>query len=264
MDDPSIPVAVFEPRARIHGVVPGIVVDTADPEGLGRVRVELAVLRSGDGQAQRSFLTDWARLALPAAGPGRGAVWVPDVGDEVLVAFEWGDPAAPYVVGCLHNGSDRPPGQWRGERATHRRLWRSRAGHVLALDEGDDGGACRIVLQACVDTDAVDDEPQSRPGACLVLDESAGGRFIELRAHDGRVVVRLDAETGRVDIDAPHGDVRIHAAEAVRIACRDFRVEASGSVGIESGGRLEVRAKSDATVDGGSSLRLRAGRIDLN
>lgn len=88
--------------SRIAGVVIGLVSNISDPESLGRVKVSFPWL-------DESHESDWARLALPWAGNGRGVFAALEVGDEVLVAFEHGDMARPYVVGCLWNGRDKPP-----------------------------------------------------------------------------------------------------------------------------------------------------------
>lgn len=87
---------------RVAGVVIGLVSNIGDPEGLGRVKVSFPWL-------DESHESDWARLALPWAGNGRGVFAALEVGDEVLVAFEHGDMARPYIVGCLWNGRDKPP-----------------------------------------------------------------------------------------------------------------------------------------------------------
>jgi len=82
------------------GVAPAIVVDARDPKGLGRVRVRYPWHeRPDDGF--------WARVATPLGVPIVGAS--PEVGQEVLVAFERGDLRAPYVVGGLGNSSSPPP-----------------------------------------------------------------------------------------------------------------------------------------------------------
>ena len=54
------------------------------------------------------YVSDWARTVQPGAGKDRGAMVLPEVGDEVLVAFEQGDPQRPYVLGGLFNGIDTP------------------------------------------------------------------------------------------------------------------------------------------------------------
>lgn len=87
---------------KVQGVVVGKVVNVLDPLGLGRVQVQLPFLDSVD-------LSAWARVAVLMAGPATGTYFIPNVGDEVLVAFEQGDVGAPYVIGCLWNATAPPP-----------------------------------------------------------------------------------------------------------------------------------------------------------
>jgi uncharacterized protein involved in type VI secretion and phage assembly len=84
------------------GVVVGIVTDNDDPERLGRVKLRFPSLSA-------DYESHWARVAAPGNGASRGTVWIPEVNDEVLVAFEGGDRQRPFVVGGLWNGSDTPP-----------------------------------------------------------------------------------------------------------------------------------------------------------
>lgn len=82
-------------------VVVGVVTQTEDPDKLGRVRVQYPAL--GDGAEGW-----WARIAAPAAGAGRGLLMMPLAGDEVVLAFEQGDPRRPYVLGSVWNGRATP------------------------------------------------------------------------------------------------------------------------------------------------------------
>lgn len=88
--------------SRIEGFMTAIVTGNVDPEDLGRVKVKFPAFDA----AYESF---WARVALPGAGPDSGLVFLPDVQDEVLVGFEYGDIRRPYVIGGLWNGQDKPP-----------------------------------------------------------------------------------------------------------------------------------------------------------
>ncbi len=88
--------------ARYPGVVIGVVHDREDPLGLGRVRVKFPWLPN-------SQVSNWASVASFMSGPSRGSYFVPEEGDEVLVAFEQGRFENPYVVGSLWNGVDSPP-----------------------------------------------------------------------------------------------------------------------------------------------------------
>ncbi|HWC85746.1 MAG TPA: VgrG-related protein [Solirubrobacteraceae bacterium] len=82
-------------------VVVGVVSQINDPDGLGRVRVQYPAL----GDDAEGW---WARIASPAAGTSRGLLMMPVVGDEVVLAFEQGDPRRPYVLGSVWNGQATP------------------------------------------------------------------------------------------------------------------------------------------------------------
>ena len=119
---------------RIAGVVVGIVTDIKDPKDLGRVKLKFPWLSD-------DYVADWARMTQAGAGNNRGAVFMPEVGDEVLVAFEQGDFNSPFVIGGLYNGVDKPmlgSGLVDGSTgAVTRRGLISKKGHSLIFFDGD-------------------------------------------------------------------------------------------------------------------------------
>jgi uncharacterized protein involved in type VI secretion and phage assembly len=116
-------------HSRWVGVYVGLVTDIKDPNGLGRVKVKLPWTEA-DYEA-------WARLATLMAGNNRGTWFIPDVDDEVLVAFEQGDPSRPYVLGGLWNGTDSPPESMDGAGNNYKKVIRSRNGVKVTLDDQD-------------------------------------------------------------------------------------------------------------------------------
>ncbi len=123
----------------INGVVIGIVTDNNDPEQLGRVKLSFPWLSD-------EYESDWARVAQLGAGPDSGAVFLPEVHDEVLVCFEFGDMRRPYVLSGLYNGVDKPrlgDGLFDNGKVT-RRGFVSRRGHRIVLF--DDSGKSGIAL----------------------------------------------------------------------------------------------------------------------
>ncbi len=91
------------PAARpMIGVALALVVDLHDPDNLGRIKVKFPWL------AQNEQETFWARVVLPLGGNTTGLWALPEVNDEVLVAFDHGDINRPYVIGSLWNGGACP------------------------------------------------------------------------------------------------------------------------------------------------------------
>lgn len=89
-------------QRRFYGLAVGVVTDVVDPLGQGRVKVKLPWFNESES-------TGWARIAAPSAGSNYGHYFVPQVEEEVLVAFEHGDVELPYVIGRLWNLQDLPP-----------------------------------------------------------------------------------------------------------------------------------------------------------
>jgi uncharacterized protein involved in type VI secretion and phage assembly len=110
----------------IAGVVIGIVASLDDPDGLGRVQLTFPWMADGEP------LSNWARIAVPMAGTERGMQFMPEIGDEVLVAFDQGDLRFPFIVGFLWNGVDKPP-----EQEPSRRIIKTVSGHTLTFDDTD-------------------------------------------------------------------------------------------------------------------------------
>jgi uncharacterized protein involved in type VI secretion and phage assembly len=126
---------------RAHGVFPALVRDLKDPDNQGRVKVALPWLIDSGG----AIYEVWARLATLMAGDNRGTWFIPDVDDEVLVAFEAGDPRRPYVLGGLWNGKDSPPESIDSAAKNELKVIRSRNGIKVTLEDKD--GQERLQLE---------------------------------------------------------------------------------------------------------------------
>jgi uncharacterized protein involved in type VI secretion and phage assembly len=115
--------------SKLNGVVIGLVTNVSDPSQQNRIKVHFPWLDD-------NHESDWIRIATMMAGNGRGSMFLPEVNDEVLVAFEHGDVRFPYVVGFLWNGQDSPPGQHVRDRKIV-----SKNGHQIRfLDSTPSGG----------------------------------------------------------------------------------------------------------------------------
>lgn len=108
------------------GIVIGKVTRVKDPDGLGRIQVNYPWL---SGPEER-----WVSVAAPMAGGGRGAFFMPEVDDEVLLAFDHGDTDHPYVIGFLWNPQQKPPSS--DER---QRMIRSKNGHTIRFVDSTPG-----------------------------------------------------------------------------------------------------------------------------
>lgn len=196
-------------RASIDGVVTAVVTDTADDDELARVRVSLPWLSD-------AYVSDWVRVVHPGAGPERGTILLPEVEDEVLVAFEHGDVRRPYVLGGLYNGRDKPPlsagsvDSTSGESRLRGVV--SRQGHRVVLDDGDDV-----------------------PG--IVLATGGGG-----------VQLVLDDKTTDLTVTAK-GEVTVHAG-TVKVTARTIELTGDAEVKVKAP-NVSVEADGTLTLRGG-------------
>lgn len=93
---------IDQAKRKFYGVTVGRVINPLDPLTLGRLQVQLPMIDDIE-------LSPWARVAVPMAGITHGHYFIPNVGDEVLVAFENGELSAPYIIGSLWNATAPPP-----------------------------------------------------------------------------------------------------------------------------------------------------------
>ena len=126
---------------RMPGVAIAVVDDNNDPLESGRVKIRIPWLGS-------DAVSNWARMAAPGAGKDSGMVWLPQVGDEVLVAFEFGDMSRPIVISGLWNGQDTIPFNYSSDLdagdVTYRG-WTSRSGHKISLWESSSDSSIQLL-----------------------------------------------------------------------------------------------------------------------
>ncbi|MEQ8279480.1 MAG: phage baseplate assembly protein V [Deltaproteobacteria bacterium] len=122
---------------RFSGVVIGTVTNVEDPESRGRIQVRYPWM---DSTAE----SHWASVAAPMAGGDSGLFFMPERDDEVLLAFEHGDFAHPYVVGFMWNGQHDTP-----SRDVRQRMIRSRNGHTIRFVDSTevDGDSGALIIE---------------------------------------------------------------------------------------------------------------------
>jgi len=136
------------------------VVSLNDPDSLNRVQVRLLAF----DDVERQDAPMWARVVSPFAGSDRGAFFLPDVDDEVLVVFAQGDPRHPLVLGGLWNGSASAPASISGGQNRYKRI-QSKNGIVVTLDDQsgqetlqlETPGGCKLTLKDGPGTVTIED-----------------------------------------------------------------------------------------------------------
>jgi len=195
--------ATLESDDHTKGVAVAVVKDNKDTSGLGRVRVTYP-------WHSRPHESYWARVATPMAGKDRGIYFIPEVEDEVLVAFERGDLRFPYVVGSLWNGKDRAP-QSNSDGKDDVRQIKTRKGHTLTFNDGSTG---------------------------LVQLELNDGKKLAIDDHGISVD---DGKGNRIVIQSNSGSITIQAASELAFRAPTISIEASGTLDVKSSATLTLR-----------------------
>jgi len=204
---------------RINGVVVGIVTNNTDPEGLGRLKVTFPWL-SDDNES------DWARLSTPMGGANKGFFILPEVGDEVLVAFEQGDINRPFVIGSLWNEEGKPA-EDNADGENNIKKISTRNGHEVTFGEKD--GEEKI-------------EVKSKSGHKLLLDDSSGGEKITIVDKTGSNSIEIDSNQNSVSINAQ--------MKIVVKASTDIEISSDANLKLKSGGLMSIEATGPLTLKG--------------
>lgn len=191
---------------RFYGVVVGVVTNNQDTDGLGRVKVKFPWLSDQDE-------SQWARIAAPMAGKERGMFFLPEVDDEVLVAFEHGDVRFPFVIGALWNGVDKPPAD-NGDGKNNLRVIKSRSGHTIKLNDEDGKETIEIIDKS---------EKNS-----IVIDTAKNSITITSEKD-----ITLSATKGTIKLDA-----------------QKLEIKSSADSKIEAGAGMDVKASATMNIKG--------------
>jgi uncharacterized protein involved in type VI secretion and phage assembly len=255
---PILPAPTSEPQL-------AIVRKNDDPQGQGRVRVQF-LWQEGDN------MTDWIRVMSPDAGSGdkatknRGLVFVPELGDQVMVGFQDGNASAPFVLGSMFHGKNTST--QGGGKDNFVKTIQTRSGHTLEFNDDSNNWSITIKDQS---------------GNCIRLDTKgknisiSSPETIELNAKN----IRFKAEEN-LEIEAKNmkatiketstltsgKEIDVTSEEAIRITGKkgialqtpdkDITLEAGNNISIEAKNDLETAAKNVKTK-AKSKLELKSG-----
>lgn len=213
------------------GVVPAIVTDIEDPQNLNRVKI----LYPWMDDANDSW---WARVVSLGGGSGRGFFVMPEVNDEVLVAFEQGHFDKPYVIGGLFNGKDAPPANQQDaivNGQVKKRIFQSRTGHRLEL-----------------------------------TDAEGGDNYIELIDASGNFYLRIDAQNKTVTVFSAENielkankDIKLEAQGKITMSAKQDVSLDGMNVKIEAKTKLDAKGTS-VSVNGSATVEIKGGIVRIN
>lgn len=221
------------PEHKIYGVTVGIVTGIADPENLGRIKVKFPH-RDGDRQ------TDWVRVASLMAGPSRGILWLPEVNDEVLLAFNHGNIDEPYVIGALWNGKDKPPETAAVEqnKVKIRKIKTTRGHEVTFTDKANEDKL----------------EVKTPAGNTVIMEDQ--GKKITVKDASGNNSIILDGQ-GRA--------ITVQSGQKITLKASSCSIIVDGTAGITiDSGSLPLKIKGGPTeIKAAANLKAEGAIIDI-
>ncbi len=218
-----------------YGVTVGLVTNNKDPEGLGRVKVKFPWL----SEKEESY---WARVLTLMAGNDRGMYFLPEVDDEVLVAFEQGDMSFPYILGALWNGKDQPPGK-NDDGKNNQRIIKSRSGHQIVLDDTE--GEEKIIIQ-----------------------DKTGKNQIVINSKDNNMNIKVEKDLtietkGKIILKSSNDDISIECKNLSIKTQQNYQLEAGSNCTIKAKAKYELEAQSGLAIKCSAGVKVNDGSLEV-
>lgn len=200
----------------------------------------------------------WARQSSFMAGADRGAFWMPEVDDEVLVAFEHGDFRFPIIIGMMWNGKDKYPQDLTitpdnqtikipikdQQGKNDYRFIHSREKHVLLFV--DEAGKLKIVLRTNKSNE-------------IVLDDTDGEEKIQIYDKDNDNYIQLDTVNKKITMESKTGEILIKALATITLDCKDLITKSGKTTKQEAGTTFDQKSGTAMKMESGTTMNMEAG-----
>ena len=262
---------------RMFGVVIGEVVDNYDGDRAGRVCVSI---HTRDSEAN---VLKWARVALPYMGKEWGMYFFPEVGDQVLVAFEGGNIERPYVIGCIPKDSDKFLKKSKHEKNKKKRIV-TKNGNAIEITDGTNDDDMAEAPSVPSPSDASGGVP-SAPGTgamegdkivIMTADEKHsitmddGKNLIEIKDKESNCDIEMKTMNGTMNIKAARKLI-IKVGETITVTmngdsgkllieAKDVTVDSTGKVSVSATGRNEISA-ANVNIESNSTVKIKANTM---
>jgi len=205
---------------RVSGLQVARVVDLDDPEKLGRVRVSYPWLDSEQ--------TAWVRMAVPHAGKDRGWYTLPEIDDEVLIGFVYGDTNFPVALGCVYN-KENAPMQEAISSENDVKMFMTRGGNKIVFNDKD--GKEQIVIS------------QKDKKNQIVMDISGPSISISTEGD-------ISIKGSNLSVEADNG-ITMKAGSDIKLEGANIEIKAKGNIKSEAAANHDIKGNAQVNVKGG-------------
>ncbi|WP_062058247.1 type VI secretion system Vgr family protein [Aquimarina longa] len=210
----------------------GVVTDTADPEGMSRIKVQFPWQKL-DGQK-----TPWLRVLTPHAGGGKGLQFTPEKGEEVLVGFEGNNAERPYVMGALYTGTSNA-NDWKSDNNDIKAI-SSRSGHNITLND--------------------------KEGEESITITDKNGNSVTLNTSKSEITIsapkKITLSSEEIEINASK-KVVVEGTNNVEIKSQEILADGTSKTTIKSTTQVNVMA-ANTNIKGDTKLKLESATTDID
>lgn len=237
---------------RVYGVWPAVVTNNNDPDNLGRVKVKYPFMPQNNGADLESF---WVRIATPMTGPSMGLQILPEINDEVLIAFGGGNPNDPYIIGFLWNGVDKPPltsSQAVSSGKVIQRQFKTPAGHIVLFQDKQNDELIKIT---------------DKDGQFIEMVSKAGSQKITIKANKDMDItvggnLKIDV-TGNIDIKST-GNTAIKATGTGAFEATQAMSIKGLSLAMQANTTAELKANASLSLSSSGMAELKGSLVKIN
>lgn len=228
---------------RIYSILTGIVTDNADPDHEYRVCIRLLNRDTSD------YETGFIRVATMMTGKEYGMYFLPEIGDEVLVAFEDGDITRPYVIGSLWNQKNKPPVEHSQKENVIREI-KTKHGHTVIFHDEDDKDSIEIKTPKGL-TILLDDEKE-----VLNFSDKNKKNKIELDSKNGILTlyaqdkISLQAGGTKLELNGDSKSALLESESSLNVKSQQVAIQAKGTLDLKSSGNINLKSDGSANLKG--------------
>lgn len=229
-------------RNLMTGMTLGVVTNTEDPENLGRVKVKFLLRDKAENEST------WARVIVPFAGKEMGTYCIPDVNDEVVVAFLGGQLDKPVIVGGVWSKTSKPPKD-NEKGKNHTKMVKTKSGHTVTFSDEKDKEKIEV-KSSKGHTITIDDKAET-----IEIKDTGGSNKVKIASKDGAITlqaekkIELKAGGSSIVLDGTGNKIDIKSS-TIEAKGMQVTIKGDATVKVESGGTLEVKASAMAQIKG--------------
>ncbi len=236
---------------RIFGVMVGIVAKNYDENMPGRVCVTIPVRDANANELQ------WARVSMLSHGKGWGHYFQPEIGDQVLLAFEQGNIEKPYVIGCIAQDNSTFLRRAVDKDNQYKKITTKNGNTILFEDnlEGE-GEKDKITIQTAKESHVLVMDNENKK---IILSDEKKENMIEMKTEDGQMTIKA-AQKLTINVGDNITLTMNGSNGGVTLECDKLTVKTTGNTTIEASGSLNASG-SNVKMEATSMLKLSSSSV---